>query len=134
MNSANAASAYQTQQLMTAPPEKITLMLYNGAIRFVTESIMALDAGNSELSKQKNIKAQNIMYEFIKTFDMNYEVSRQWAEYYRYIIECLIQGYEKQNRDKMEEAKDLIRSFRDTWVEVMKKVNQEKAASGHGGM
>ncbi len=128
MNSANMANAYKTQQIMTAPPENITLMLYNGAIRFVTESIMAIDQQDIPRARSKNIKAQNIVYEFIKTTDMQYEISETWLTVDRYIIECLVKGYEKQDKAKMEEAKQLLTEFRDTWIQVIKKTRMDKAA------
>lgn len=127
MNSANMANAYKTQQIMTASPENITLMLYNGAIRFVTESIMAIDQQDIARARSKNMKAQNIVYEFIKTTDMSYEISHTWVSVDRYIIECLVKGYEKQDKAKMEEAKRLLTEFRDTWVQVIKKNRMDKA-------
>ncbi len=128
MNSANMANAYKTQQIMTAPPENITLMLYNGAIRFVTESIMAIDQQDIARARSRNIKAQDIVYEFIKTTDMKYEISETWLTVDRYIIECLVKGYEKQDKAKMEEAKKLLTEFRDTWVQVIKQTRMDKAA------
>ena len=50
MNAHNMASAYKNQQIMTASPEELTLMLYNGAIRFIAESIQALEQNQIEKS------------------------------------------------------------------------------------
>lgn len=38
----NAAEAYKRQQVMTATPEALTLMLYNGALRFMKEGLEAM--------------------------------------------------------------------------------------------
>ena len=42
-NTAQTAEAYRTQQIMTATPAELTLMLYNGAIKFTNEAIKALE-------------------------------------------------------------------------------------------
>ena len=42
-NTAQSAEAYRTQQIMTASPAELTLMLYNGAIKFTNEAMKALE-------------------------------------------------------------------------------------------
>ena len=105
MNAADTANVYRRQQIMTASPEELTLMLYNGAIRFVTESMMALDKGDLEIAHNKNLKAQKIMREFMLTIDMKQEISKTWIQVDEYILHCLVQGNIKKEKSKLEEAK-----------------------------
>lgn len=127
MNATNTANAYKRQQIMTASPEELTLMLYNGAIRFVTESIQAIDADNLEKSHIANMRAQAIVHEFMVTTDMKHEISKNWVLLDEYILHCLIQGNIKKDKVQLEEAKRLLVEFRDTWFQAMKQVRMDKA-------
>lgn len=126
MNANNPANAYKRQQIMTASPEELTLMLYNGAIRFVTESILAIQKNDIQKAHTANIRAQNIMREFLVTFDMKQEISKKWILIDEYILHCLIQGNIKKDLTQLNEAKRLLTEFRDTWVTAMKKARAEK--------
>lgn len=126
MNSTNTANAYKRQQVMTASPEELTLMLYNGAIRFITESIVAIDEKNFEKAHRANMRAQKIMREFIVTTDMKQEISKSWVQLDQYILRCLKEGNMKKDSAKLQEAKKLLMELRDGWVQAMKKVRSEK--------
>ena len=127
MNAANTANAYKQQQIMTASPEELTLMLYNGAIRFVTESIQAIEQKNLEKAHNANIRAQNIVQELMITTDTSYEISKNWLLLDEYILHCLIQGNINKDTEQLEQAKKLLTEFRDTWVQAMKQVRLAKA-------
>lgn len=119
--------AYKRQQVMTASPAELTLMLYNGAIRFVSESILALENGDMPKSHNANIKAQNIVREFILTLDMQYEISQNWAALYEYIHYRLVQGNLKKDRTMLVEARGLLTELRDAWHAAMKAVRVPEA-------
>ena len=75
-NAARSAEVYRQQQVMTATPEALTLMLYNGAIKFINESIEATKKKEYEKANTSCIKAQNIISEFRLTLKMEYEISK----------------------------------------------------------
>jgi flagellar protein FliS len=127
MNAANMANVYKQQQIMTASPEELTLMLYNGAIRFVTESIQAIGQKDIERAHKKNIRAQDIVRELMSSTDTQYELSHDWLRLEEYILYRLVQGNIQKDVAQLEEAKKLLTEFRDTWVEAIKQVRQAKA-------
>lgn len=127
MDATNTANAYKRQQVMTAPPESLTMMLYNGAIRFVTESILAIEKKEIEKAHTANIRAQNIVREFMVTMDMKQEISKTWLRVDEYILHCLIQGNMKKDTVPLEEAKKMLVEFRDVWFQAMKQVRSGKA-------
>ena len=128
MNAANMANAYKRQQIMTASPEELTLMLYNGAIRFVNESIQAIEQKDLERAHKANMRAQNIVHELMVTTDTSYEISKNWLLLEEYILHCLVQGNIKKDLELLEQAKKLLTEFRDTWVQAIKQVRLERAA------
>ena len=128
MNAANMAHAYKSQQIMTASPEELTLMLYNGALRFITESIQGIEQGDPEKSHNANLRAQAIIREFMATLDMQYEISENYNKLYDYIEYRLIQANMKKDKAQLEEAKGLVQELRDTWVQAMKIARPQRQA------
>lgn len=129
MNAANTANVYKNQQIMTASPEELTLMLYNGAIRFTVESMQAIEQGNLEKANAANLRAQDIVREFMCTLDMEYEISQNYFKLYDYIEYRLIQANIKKDKSQLEEAKNLLAELRDTWVQAMKLARGQQAAA-----
>lgn len=127
MNLANTANMYKNQQIMTASPEELTLMLYNGAVRFVNESMQALDQGNLEKANSANLRAQDIVKEFMSTLDMQYEISHNLMALYDYIEFRLIQGNLKKDKQQLSEARDMLLELRDTWTQVIKQTRLARA-------
>jgi len=125
----NMANAYKTQQIMTASPEQLTLLLYNGAIRFVDEAVRALEEGEREKSHKANLRAQDIIHELMATLDMQYEISQNWYKLYDYIDYRLVQGNIKQDKEQLLEARQMLAELRDTWVEAMKLARQPKVVN-----
>ncbi|MCB8814145.1 flagellar export chaperone FliS [Desulfosporosinus shakirovi] len=123
------ANAYKNQQVMTSSPEQLTLLLYNGALRFLTESILAMEQGNIPKSHNANIRVQNIVREFIRTLDMNYELSINWAKLYEYTEYCLIQGNIKKDVEQLLQAKSMLTEMRDAWAEAMKQTHVDRAVA-----
>lgn len=123
------ANAYKNQQIMTSSPEQLTLLLYNGALRFLTESISAMEQGDIQKSHNSNMRVQDILCEFIRTLDMSYELSKTWAQLYEYTEHCLIQGNIKQDVTLLQQAKEVLQELRDTWAEAMKQTHAARAVS-----
>lgn len=128
-NAARTAEAYRTQQIMTATPEGLTLILYNGALKFITEGITAQEKRDYEVANSVLIKAQNIISEFRVTLNMDYEISHQLLPLYNYIYDLLVDGNIKNNGEKLQEAKGLLTELRNTWHEAMKIARQERGVS-----
>jgi len=125
----SAAEAYKRQQIMTATPETLTLILYNGALRFMTEGIDAIQKKDYEQANTSLQKAQNIISEFRITLKMEYEISHQLLPLYNYVYDRLVEGNMKSQVEPIEEAKGIITELRDAWAQAMKKARQEKGAS-----
>lgn len=125
----NVAEAYKRQQVMTATPEALTLMLYNGALRFMKEGMDAMEKKDYEQCNTSLQKAQKIIMEFQATLKMEYEISHQLMPLYDYVYNSLVEANMKSNPAKVQESIDLIKELRDAWAEAMKKARQERGAS-----
>ena len=129
----SAAEAYKKQQILTATPEALTLMLYNGCLKFIKEGSDALAEKNYEAANISLQKAQNIISEFRVTLNMDYEISHQLMPLYNYAYDRLVEGNLDNNFDAIKEATDIITELRDAWAQAMKKAREEKGAQGMEG-
>lgn len=122
----NAYNAYKQNSINTASPGELTLMLYNGCIKFLNKANKAIEEKNIQ---EKNInlqKAQAIINELIVTLDMNYEISKQILPLYEYMKRRLIEANIKNDTEIVNEVIELTTEFRDTWKEVIKKNRQQQ--------
>lgn len=120
MVNANMINTYRNQQIITSSPEELTLLLYNGAIRFVSESIAGIEQGNIQQSHNANRRAQDIVHELMITLDMRYEIAKTWLPLYEYILYSLIKGNIKKDKEQLLQAKLLISELREAWMAMIK--------------
>ena len=123
----NAAEEYRRQQVLNAPPEQLTLMLYNGCLKFIDEGTAAVKEKKYEEANTLLQKAQRIISEFRLTLNMEYEISHQLLPLYNYVYDRLVEGNMKSDASKLDEAKEIISELRDAWAEAMKKARIERA-------
>lgn len=116
----NAAAVYKDNSILTASPAELTLMLYEGAIKFCNIAIIALENDNIEKANLNIIKAERIISEFRATLDFKYPSANQFEIVYDYIYRRLIEGNIKKDKVIIEDALGYIREMRDTWKEVMR--------------
>ena len=117
----NAAEAYKRQQIMTATPEALTLMLYNGCLKFMTEGMEHIDNKEWEAANNSIQKAENIISEFRITLNMEYDIAKQLMPLYNYTYDRLVEGNIKGDTKLIQEAFDIIKELRDAWAQAMKK-------------
>ena len=125
----NAAEAYKRQQVMTATPEALTLMLYNGALRFMKEGLELWRPRSGSIGNNSLQKAQKIILEFQATLKMEYDISKQLMPLYDYVYNGLVEANMKSKPEKVTECMDIIRELRDAWAQAMKTARQERGAS-----
>lgn len=122
-NQANQAYAeYNRNKVLTASPAELTLILYEGAIKFCNIAIIGLEQNDMEKTHNNIVKVENIIEEFQATLNHKYPVAEDFDKIYRYIYDLLIEANMKKDKELLERALDELRGMRDTWKEVMVKV------------
>lgn len=124
----NAYAQYNNSKILTASPAELTLMLYEGAIKFCNIAVVAIEHKDIEKAHINIVKAQKIIDYFRQTLDMRYEVSKDFDRVYVYLEKRLIEANMKKNVAILEEVLEHLRSMRDTWKEVMR-LNKEKGTA-----
>lgn len=123
----NAYAQYNNSKILTASPAELTLMLYEGAIKFCNIAITAIEQKNIEKAHTNIVKTERIIEHFRLTLDMKYEVAKDFDRVYEYLLRRLLQANIKKDKEILEEVNEHLRSMRDTWKEVMR-INREKSA------
>jgi flagellar protein FliS len=116
---ASAYKSYQQNSVLTATPGELTLMLYNGCIKFIKQGKLAIE--NKDL-ESKNIylqKAQNIIRELMVTLDQKQDVAKSMMQMYDYMNRRLIEANIKNDTDILDEVEGFVTEFRDTWKQVI---------------
>jgi flagellar protein FliS len=116
----NAATLYQGTKVNTASPAELTLMLYEGAIKFCNIALLGFETHDYEKVNNNIIKVQNIITEFRATLDFKYETAKDFDLIYEYINNLLVQANIKKERESLDKALGQIREMRDLWKEIMK--------------
>lgn len=124
----NPYAQYQRNKILTASPAELTLMLYEGAIKFCNVAISGLDAGDMEKAHNNIIKAQKIIDEFRATLNHKYPVAEDFDNVYKYISRVLVDANIKKDKTLVEEALGHLRTMRDTWKEVMQTAGNKAGA------
>ena len=120
-------SAYNTNRIMTATPAELTLMLYEGAIKFCNIAIIGVEENDIEKAHNNIVKVENIIGEFIATLNHKYPVAKDFENVYNYLMDRLIEANMKKDKEILEEILGYLREMRDTWKEVMKRAKTQTA-------
>ena len=124
----DAYAHYNNSKVLTASPAELTLMLYEGAIKFCNIAIMAIEQKNVPKAHTNIVKTQKIIDYLRQTLDMNYPVAQDFENIYVYLSRRLVEANLKKDKEALEEVNGHLRSVRDTWKEVMR-INQVKGAN-----
>lgn len=112
---------YQNNKIMTATPAQLTLMLYDGAIKFCNIAIMGIEEGDIQKAHNNIRKVERIIEEFRATLNFKYEVANDFEKVYKYLDERLREANIHKDKEILEEVLKHLRTMRETWEEVMKR-------------
>lgn len=127
MTPANGYEAYARNKVTMASPAELTLMLYDGAIKFCNIALAAIEKRDFAKANINIQKAEKIIDEFRATLDFKYEVAKDFDNVYKYLAQRLIQANMKKDAEILEEVLKHLRTMRDTWKEVMEKTKNGTA-------
>ena len=118
----NGYAQYQNSKIMTASPAELTLMLYEGAIKFGNIAIMAMENKDPAKAHENVVKVEKIVQNFRETLDKRYPIWEDFEKIYAYLLRRCHEANIAKDPEIMQEVVDHLRSMRDNWKEVMKSV------------
>lgn len=122
----NPYQTYQKQAITTSKPEDLTLMLYQGLVKFIRLSKLAIQNNNFEESHKNNLRAQDILTELMVTLKTGYTISEQLQTMYDYMKSGLVEANISKNIEILEEVEGFALELTETWSNA---INQTKVKS-----
>ena len=119
---------YLRSKIMTASKAELTLMLYDGAIKFCNIAIMCIEKKDIPGANTNIKKTEAIIEEFVATLDHKYPVAEDFEKVYNYLYDRLVEANLKKDPEILNEVLEHLRVMRDTWKEVMHTGNTQKTA------
>ena len=121
----NAYAQYKNSKILTATPAELTLMLYEGAIKFCNIAIDGCKDKDIQKAHTHIVKTEKIIDHLRMTLDMRYPVAMEFEKIYSYLSRRLTEANMTKDPEILEEVNTHLRSVRDTWKEVMRINNQK---------
>lgn len=119
---------YQNNQILNATPERILIMLYDGAIRFCREAMSALEEGRHKDRGEKIGRVMAIVCEFSNTLDheIGGEIATELDALYNFMLRELTKANVKNDLQALKTVETLLSDLRTTWVEAIEINNKTK--------
>ncbi len=116
---APAPNVYRESAVLTATPEQLVVMLYDGANRFLTQSAVAMRESRPAIAGEKLRRAEAIIDELLVTLDMSVgEIAQQLQALYVFFKEHLMAARLEQSPAKVEQVARLMRELRTSWASI----------------
>ena len=128
------AGQYLESKVMSASPAELTLMLFDGSIRFMSQYIAQVNAKDIQGAHNAIMRAQDIFTELLITLDMSAEISQNMSGMYVFFLETLTTANLKKETEPVQQVIELTRELRATWMEAMKLCNEEQARRQPGSV
>lgn len=120
MTLSNAYNQYKENSIYTSTSEELTLMLYNGLIKFIMKAQSGIAEKDIEKASNSIIRALDIVAHFRNTLDMKYEVSQDLDALYEYMFRRLVEANVRKDQEILGEILEMAKELRDTWAQAMK--------------
>lgn len=125
MNARDPAQKFLKNSVDTATPGEIILMLFDGSIRFMNQSIQAFEiesiAERNERINTNLIRAQNIILELKASLDMSVEgkFGPTMERLYEHIYQLLLKANREHDKNCIHECIKCLKPIRDAWAEML---------------
>jgi len=118
-NLAASPQAYRESAVLTATPERLVVMLYDGARRFLHQAVVAMRAGDVPVAHERLRRAEAIVTHLLATLDLSQgEVAERLQAIYAFCQRLLAEGRMKQDPESLEKVGELLGELREAWAQI----------------
>ena len=119
MSYAAAPTAYRESSVLTAPPERLVVMLYDGAHRFLFQAATLMREGQAHRAGERLSKAEAIIQELLSTLDMSAgEVATRLQAIYAFCLRLTGEARVTRDADKIDTVSGLLGELREAWAQL----------------
>lgn len=109
---------YLENRVLSAKPEELTYMLYEGIVKFIKKAMLSIESKNYEQINYNTQRAQAIVDELRNTLNMDIPLSESLDSLYEYLNFKLLNANISKSEKEFEEALEIAESFKETWKEA----------------
>jgi flagellar secretion chaperone FliS len=121
----SAGAAYTEASVLTAPPGRLVVMLYDGAVRFIAQSATAMRAGERERARDRMRRGEAIIDELNLSLDMSHgKIPESLRSIYLFCKRELREAGVDGDADRVERVVKILRDLRDAWEQVSLRAEQ----------
>lgn len=120
----SAYAQYNNSRIMSAKPAELTLMLYEGAIKFCNMALSSIENKDIQKAHDNIIKVERIIDYLRQTLDMSYPIAKDFENIYSYLSYRLKEANISKDPEILNEMNEHLHSIRDNWKLVMEKVER----------
>jgi flagellar protein FliS len=118
-NFAASPQAYRESAVLTAPPERLVVMLYDGARRFLHQAATAMRDGDVPTAHERLRRAERIIEHLLATLDMSQgDISERLEAIYAFCLELLGEGRIRQDPTRLDKVGELLGELREAWAQL----------------
>lgn len=130
----NAYQQYKQTQFETANQEKLILMLYDGALKYLRRANKGFEDKDYEIVNDSLTKSQDIINELLVSLNMEAgELAQHLYQLYDYMRRRLIEANLQKSKDPVQEVIEMIAELRDTWQQGVMNVQKENGEDAKNG-
>jgi flagellar secretion chaperone FliS len=119
MSFAASPQAYRESAVLTAPPERLVVMLYDGARRFLHQAATAMRAGDVPAAHERLRRAERVIEHLLATLDMSQgELPERLEAIYAFCLELLGEARLRQDPERVDQVSGLLGELREAWAQL----------------
>ncbi len=117
---------YRKTSVETLSPAKLLLMLYDGALNFLSNAKKAIEEKDIPRAHSQIVRAQDIVTELMTTLNMDIPLSNQLYALYDYIHRRLVEANIKKDPAIIDEASHFLRELRDAFAQAAREAGRSR--------
>ena len=114
-----STAAYQESAVLTASPERLVVMLYDGARRFLFQAAAAMRQEERELASERLRRAELILDELLSTLNMDAgDISLRLQSIYVFCRKLLVEARLERDPAKVAQVVTFLADLREAWAQI----------------
>lgn len=112
-------AAYRQQAILTAPPEQLVVMLYDGALRFLHQAAVAMRDGKRAIADEKQRRAEAVIDHLLATLDMSAgQIAQNLEGIYVFCKRLMLEAWLERDPRKLDNVHRLLSDLRESWAQI----------------
>lgn len=130
MSTQGKALRYKELEVKSVSQEKLILMLYDGAVKFLNNAVDAIESKKYDVANDNLVRVQRIFTELMISLNMDVgEIAENLYTLYQYMYDKLVDGNINKNMEPVKDVIDMLINLRGIWVQAIEEKRKQTAAA-----